>query len=49
MYQVKGVEPIAWKLDPSLKEGSLSTGWLPFAAPHDEGVHDLTEPDSRSR
>lgn len=32
MYQANGVEPIAWKLDPSLKEVALSTGWLPLAA-----------------
>ena len=31
MYEANGVEPIAWKLDPSLKEVALSTGWLPFA------------------
>lgn len=37
MYQANGVEPIAWKLDPSLKAVALSTGWLPFAAaPHAE-------------
>lgn len=32
VYEANGVEPIAWKLDPSLKEVALSTGWLPFAA-----------------
>lgn len=32
MYEASGVEPVAWKLDPSLKEVALSTGWLPFAA-----------------
>ncbi len=31
VYAVNGVEPIAWKLDPAVKEEALSTGWLPFA------------------
>lgn len=31
VYEANGVEPIAWKLDPSLKDEALSTGWLPFA------------------
>ncbi|CAN0122016.1 unnamed protein product [Ectocarpus fasciculatus] len=31
VYELNGVEPIAWKLDPSLKEVALATGWLPFS------------------
>eukprot|EP00903_Cladosiphon_okamuranus_P020326 g18649.t1 len=35
VYQLSGVEPMAWKLDPSVKEVAMSmpmsTGWLPFA------------------
>eukprot|EP00752_Nemacystus_decipiens_P002026 g1941.t1 len=31
VYRLNGVEPIAWKLDPSVKEIALSTGWLPFS------------------
>ncbi|CAM9440659.1 unnamed protein product [Ascophyllum nodosum] len=30
IYQVNGVEPIAWRLDAAVKEEALSTGWLPF-------------------
>lgn len=45
MYRLKGVEPIAWKLDPSVKETALSTGWLPLpdiAATAAAGVEDAS-------
>ncbi|CAM9326467.1 unnamed protein product [Ectocarpus sp. 12 AP-2014] len=32
VYELNGVEPIAWKLDPSVKEVALATGWLPFSS-----------------
>lgn len=31
VYEVQGVEPIAWKLDPGVREVALNTGWLPFS------------------
>lgn len=30
IYHLNGVEPIAWRLDPSLKAESLAVGWFPF-------------------
>lgn len=42
VYQLKGVEPIAWKLDPSVKEEALSTGWLPFSGATAASAEDTT-------
>lgn len=30
VYHLNGVEPIAWKLEPSLKAEALAVGWFPF-------------------